>query len=88
MRTGKRRPATADPDLTKGALEGDRPDQPQQFNPNAGALDDNGLPARLQPICEDVIGANVDRDALEAGTAGVAVVPTETGKAPGKTGTS
>ena len=44
-----------------GAVEGDRPnDKPQQGNPNAPALDDQGMPKDMTKICEDVIGANVD----------------------------
>ncbi len=71
---------SADPDALKGAVEGDRPDQPQHSNPNAGALDDDGLPKKMVPICEDAIGANVDTRGRDAGTAGAAVVATETGK--------
>ncbi len=70
----------ADPDARKGALEGDRPDDPQDFNPNAGALDENGLPAGMQPVCEDAIGANADNGDRMRGAAGEAVVATETGK--------
>jgi hypothetical protein len=44
-----------------GAVEGDRPtDRPNQGNPNAPGLDQNGLPNDPVAICEDVIGANVD----------------------------
>ncbi len=73
---------SADPDMKKGALEGDRPDEPQHSNANAGALDENGLPRKMVPICEDVIGANVDNDERMRGVAGEAVNATETGKAP------
>ncbi len=53
-----RRPET---DEHIGAVEGDRPtDRPQQGNPNAGALDEQGLPADAVKICEDVLGANSD----------------------------
>lgn len=69
-----------DPDAEKGALEGDRPDDPQQFNPNAGALDENGLPDKMKPICEHVIGANTDSKGREAGAAGMAVDSSETGE--------
>jgi hypothetical protein len=61
-----RRPAPADggprpdPDANKGSLEGDRPGQVQQGNANVPALDENGQPADLLKICEDVIGANAD----------------------------
>lgn len=45
-----------------GAVEGDRATDPiQQGNPNADALDDQGLPKDRTAICEDVIGANVDK---------------------------
>jgi len=67
----------AGPDVIKGAVEGDRPDEPQSFN--ASALDENGLPREMVPICEDVIGTNVDSRGREAGTADAAVYPTETG---------
>jgi hypothetical protein len=54
-------PATHDGDDHLGVVEGDRPgDSPQQGNPNAPALDEEGLPNDPVAICEDVIGANVD----------------------------
>jgi hypothetical protein len=43
-----------------GAVEGDRPTDPQQGNQNAPALNDNGQPNDPIKICEDVIGANAD----------------------------
>jgi hypothetical protein len=44
-----------------GAVEGDRPsDRPQQGNPNADGLDEQGLPNDPVKIAEDVIGANED----------------------------
>ncbi|MBI4477154.1 MAG: hypothetical protein HY654_08260 [Acidobacteria bacterium] len=49
-----------DPDIHKGALEGDRPDDPQHSNPHGDALDDEGLPEDSQAIAEDVIGAQED----------------------------
>ena len=49
-----------DPDIHKGAIEGDRPTDEQIGNPNGPGLDENGLPADETAICEDVIGANVD----------------------------
>jgi hypothetical protein len=50
-----------DPDIHKGAIEGDRPDdEEQQGNRNAPALDSEGLPAAGVPIAEDRIGANLD----------------------------
>ena len=51
-----------DDDANKGAVEGDRPDQPrQQGNPHGTALNEEGLPEDHTAICEDVIGANVDQ---------------------------
>lgn len=44
----------------EGAVEGDRPEQPQQGNENAQALDDEGLPTDRDKIAQDVIGANED----------------------------
>ena len=49
-----------DPDLDKGAVEGDRPTDKQHYNRNAPALDEEGLPDDRVAIAEDVIGANVD----------------------------
>ncbi|MEO5739953.1 MAG: hypothetical protein ABIS29_05090 [Vicinamibacterales bacterium] len=55
-------PKPTDPDSDKGAVEGDRPTDTQQGNPNADkALDANGLPKDCVAIAEDVIGANVDQ---------------------------
>ncbi len=50
-------PPAHDPDRHKGAVEGDRQDEPQFYNPN---LDENGEPVDGTAICEDSIGANVD----------------------------
>ncbi len=46
-----------DPDRHKGAVEGDRPDEPQFYNPN---LDEKGQPVDEEACAEDAIGANVD----------------------------
>ncbi len=55
-------PKPIDPDLDKGAVEGDRPTDKQQGNLNAAhALDSNGLPKDRLAIAEDVIGANADQ---------------------------
>ncbi len=43
-----------------GAVEGNRASDPQRGNPNAPALDDQGLPDDRVAICEDVLGANAD----------------------------
>jgi hypothetical protein len=49
------------PDQHEGAVEGDRPSDPQQGNANArDALDQEGLPADDTKIAEDVLGANLD----------------------------
>jgi len=44
-----------------GAVEGDRPsDEPNQGNPNAPGVDDQGLPNDPVGTAEDRIGANLD----------------------------
>lgn len=50
-----------DPDRRKGAVEGTRPGDPQRGNPNAPALDEQGLPDDPVAIAEDEIGANEDQ---------------------------
>jgi len=55
-------PKPTDTDQYKGAVEGDRPTDKQNSNPNAqAALDKNGLPKNKVAIAEDVIGANEDQ---------------------------
>ena len=49
-----------DPNLHKGAIQGDRPDDEQQGNANGPALDESGLPAKATAIAEDRIGTNLD----------------------------
>ena len=49
-----------DPDISKGAVEGDRPEDKQHGNRNAPAIDKNGLPSDPVKVAEDRIGANVD----------------------------
>jgi hypothetical protein len=56
----ERRHEVADPDLTKGAVEGPPSDDAAQGNANAPALNDQGLPNDEVAIAEDVIGANED----------------------------
>jgi hypothetical protein len=51
---------TPDSDEHIGAVEGDRATDPQQGNPNAPGLDNQGMPNDKVAICEDVIGANAD----------------------------
>jgi len=50
-----------DPDVHKGAIEGDRPtDREQVGNPHGTGLDEDGLPDDPIAIAEDVEGANED----------------------------
>jgi hypothetical protein len=52
--------ARRDPDVKKGAVEGDLPANPGHGNANAPGLDENGLPDDPVAITEDVVGANED----------------------------
>jgi len=54
-------PTQRDPDIEKGAVEGNQPADPQHGNANAPGLDENGRPDDPVAISEDVIGANEDR---------------------------
>jgi len=56
----KPEPSVPEEDASKGAVEGDRPEQEQQGNPHGTGLDENGLPMDETAVCEDVIGAHVD----------------------------
>jgi hypothetical protein len=49
-----------DPDVHKGAVEGDRPDDPQTANPHGDGVDEEGLPDDPIAVAEDRLGANVD----------------------------
>jgi hypothetical protein len=50
-----------DPDIHKGAVEGDRPgDETQMGNPNLDGVDDQGLPDDPVATAEDAEGANAD----------------------------
>jgi hypothetical protein len=49
-----------DPDIHKGAIEGDRPTDEQMGNPNGDGIDANGMPDDPVAIAEDSIGANED----------------------------
>lgn len=49
-----------DPDVHKGAIEGDRPYDEQYGNPHGDVVDENGLPDDRVAIAEDAIGANKD----------------------------
>ena len=53
-------PPHADPDIHKGAIEGDRPTDEQQGNPNGDGLNDNGMPNDPVATAQDKIGANED----------------------------
>jgi len=53
-------PPHADPDIHKGAIEGDRPTDEQQGNPHGGGLNDDGMPDDPVATAEDNIGANED----------------------------
>ncbi|PYQ77788.1 MAG: hypothetical protein DMG03_29670 [Acidobacteria bacterium] len=50
-----------DPDVHKGAIEGDRPDDEQLGNPHGDGINDDGLPDDPVAIAEDEIGANEDQ---------------------------
>jgi len=51
-----------DPAAHKGAVEGDRPTDPEQIgNPNGDGVNDDGLPDDPIAIAEDKIGANEDQ---------------------------
>ena len=54
-------PPHADPDIHKGAIEGDRPNDEQQGNPNGDGVDKNGMPDDPVATAQDVIGANEDQ---------------------------
>jgi len=49
-----------DPDVHKGAIEGDRPDDEQIGNPNGDGVNDEGLPDDPIATAEDEIGATED----------------------------
>jgi hypothetical protein len=49
-----------DPDIHKGAVEGDQPTDEQHFNRQGDGIDENGLPDDPVAIAEDEVGANVD----------------------------
>jgi len=49
-----------DPDIHKGAIEGDKPGDEQQGNPNGDGVDDDGLPDDPVATAEDELGANED----------------------------
>ena len=51
---------TDDPAFHKGAIEGDRPDDEQNFNHQGAGIGPDGLPDNPKASAEDKVGANVD----------------------------
>jgi hypothetical protein len=49
-----------DQDIHKGAIEGDRPADEQQGNPQGDGVDENGLPDDPVATAQDRVGANAD----------------------------
>jgi hypothetical protein len=49
-----------DPDIHKGAIEGDRPGDEQMGNPHGTGVNDEGLPDDPVATAEDALGANED----------------------------
>ena len=49
-----------DPEIHKGAIEGDRPGDEQIGNPHGDGVDDEGMPDDPIATAEDEIGANED----------------------------
>lgn len=52
--------ARRDPDLHRGAIEGDRPGDRQHWNRNAPGVDERGWPSDEVATAQDAIGANED----------------------------
>jgi hypothetical protein len=53
---------TNDPDIHKGAIEGDRPSDEQNVEPrDKRGVDENGMPNDPVATAEDAIGANEDQ---------------------------
>jgi hypothetical protein len=50
-----------DPDVHKGAIEGDRPTDEQHYNPHDDGVNDEGLPDDPVAQAEDAEGANSDQ---------------------------
>jgi hypothetical protein len=50
-----------DPDIHKGAVEGDKPTDKQVGNPHGDGVDENGLPDDPVATAEDAEGANADK---------------------------
>jgi hypothetical protein len=61
MRAKEPNSRVSDDDEHIGAVEGDRPgDRPNQGNPNAPGVDDEGMPNDPVATAEDRLGANLD----------------------------
>lgn len=50
-----------DPDVHKGAIEGDTPTDEQIGNPHGDGINDDGLPDDPVATAEDAEGANADK---------------------------
>jgi hypothetical protein len=50
-----------DPDIHKGAIEGDRPSDEQNTNTKGSGIDKNGMPNNPKATAEDEEGANADK---------------------------
>ena len=50
-----------DPDVHKGAIEGDKPGDEQIGNPHGDGINDEGLPDDPVATAEDAEGANADK---------------------------
>jgi hypothetical protein len=50
-----------DPDIHKGAIEGDKPADEQIGNPHGPGINEDGLPDDPIATAEDQIGANEDK---------------------------
>jgi hypothetical protein len=51
---------TNDPDIHKGAIEGDRPTDEQNVNNKGKGIDQNGMPNDPVATAQDRVGANED----------------------------
>jgi len=54
-------PPRPDPDVHKGAIEGDKPADEQQGNPSGKGIDKKGMPNDPVATAQDRIGANEDK---------------------------
>jgi hypothetical protein len=51
-----------DPDIHKGAIEGDKPGDEQNVSNKGKGVDKNGLPNDPIATAQDRVGANADKD--------------------------